>query len=156
MRDKIKYITIERYKYSDTTTLGKLYVDGQLFCNTLEDTVRPYGIKIKSRTAIPENHMGYDVNVHRSNRFKRDMLIITTDQDILTLRFGGISFTHVYFHGGNTHVDTDGCILVARNVDVDHMSIQGTMEDDLFRAVKSYLLDGFTVKLIIVNRPYVG
>ncbi len=156
MKDKIKYITIERYKYSDTTTLGKLYVDGQLFCNTLEDTTRAYGIKIKSHTAIPENHIGYDVNIHRSNRFKRDVLIITTEKDLLTLKFGGVSFTHVYFHGGNTHVDTEGCILVARNVNVDKMSIQGTMEAELFRVVKTWILDGFNVKLIIVNRPYVG
>jgi hypothetical protein len=152
--DKIKYLTLERYKYSDTTTLGKLIVDGKSFCNTLEDVVRPFGIKIKSRTAIPENHMGYNVDIHKSNRFKRDVLIVTTEPDVLTLRFGGISFTHIYFHGGNTHLDTDGCILVARNVNVDKMTIQGTMEKELFNIVKGWITTGHVVKLIVRNKSY--
>jgi hypothetical protein len=153
--NETKYITIVRDVYTPTTTLGKLYLEGVgEFCYTLEDNVRPYGIKLKGITAIPENHSGYKIGIHRSNKFKRDVLILYTESDRITLKHGGISFTHVYFHGGNTHVDTDGCILVAANRDDKNLRIQGTKEAELFKIVKEWLSKGIDVYVIIQNKPY--
>ena len=154
--NKVKYITIVRNLYSNTTTLGTLYLEdiGE-FCYTLEDTVRPFGIKLKGITAIPENPFGYNVGLRRSSKFNRDVLILYTESDCITLKYGGVSYTYVYFHGGNDHFDTDGCILVAENRDVKNMKIQGTKEKDLFEIVKSWLSDGFEVKVIINNKSYI-
>ena len=50
---------IKRYLYHPTCTIGKMYLDmedgaGQVFyCSTLEPTLRPDGIKIMGKTAIP-------------------------------------------------------------------------------------------------------
>lgn len=152
---RIKYIRINRYKYSDTTTLGTITLEGVgLFGYTLEDVVRPYGIKIKGKTAIPETHKGYRVGIHHSNKFKRDVLILYTEGDKVTLKEFGISFTYVYFHGGNTHVDTDGCILVAKNVDEKNMRIQGTLEKELFTKVNEWFKAGYEVRVLINNSTY--
>ena len=152
---RIKYITINRYKYSDTTTLGTIVLEGYgKFGYTLEDTVRAYGIKIKGKTAIPETHKGYKVGIHYSNKFKRNVLILYTEYDKITLKELGISFSNVYFHGGNTHVDTEGCILVARNVDEKNMKIQGTLEKELFTRVNEWFKAGYEVRVLINNSTY--
>jgi len=150
-----KYITIYRYLYSKDTTIGELYLDSLgKFCYTLEDTVRPYAIKVDEHTAIPENYEGYSVSTRYSPGFKRDMLILYTEPDKETLTYGGISFKYVYTHGGNTHVNTLGCILVAKNVNVSNMTIQGTMEEKLYDIVKDWMDKGFEVVIRVINKPY--
>ncbi len=155
MKKKVKYISVYRYLYSDTTTIGRLVLDdlGE-YCYTLEDEVRPPGIKIKKETAIPENHLGYEVGVRYSPGFKRDMLILFTEPDKETLKFGGVSFKYIYFHGGNNHTHSDGCILVATNVNEKNMTIQGSVEIPLRNIVMGWMNEGFKVVVRVINLPY--
>ena len=44
-------IKVDRYFHGPESTLGKLYVDGEFECYTLEDAYRPK--KIKGKTRIP-------------------------------------------------------------------------------------------------------
>ena len=100
-------------------TIGKLYIDGEWFCDTLEDTVRvlpdecpytPNGIdckcegKIKGKTAIPSGT--YKVVLSYSNRFKK----------ILPELLNVPHFLGIRIHSGNTSSDTEGCILVGQNL----------------------------------------
>lgn len=152
---KIKYITINRYAYSADTTIGRMIAEGfGVIANTLEDTARATGVKIKGKTAIPETHRGYKCGIHRSNRFKRDMVIIYTDPDCITLEQGGVKFTHIYIHGGNTHVDTEGCILVADNVDLKNMKIQGACEAKVYNIVRTWIAQGYEVRCLVINNPF--
>lgn len=84
-------------------TIGKLYIDGHYFCDTLEDTVRPNDTKIAGRTAIPAGE--YEVVKSYSPRFKKIL------PEILDVP----GFTGVRIHAGNTAKDTDGCILLGLN-----------------------------------------
>lgn len=84
-------------------TIGKLYIDGHYFCDTLEDTVRPSGTKIAGRTAIPAGE--YKVVKSYSPRFKKVL------PEILDVP----GFTGVRIHAGNTAKDTDGCVLLGLN-----------------------------------------
>lgn len=83
-------------------TIGKLYIDGAYFCDTLEDTVR-MGAKIAGKTAIPAGT--YKVKKTMSPRFK------TVLPEILNVP----NFTGVRIHSGNTAKDTDGCLLLGLN-----------------------------------------
>ena len=46
-------LTLKRIALRPTYTIGKLYIDGEYFCDTCEDTVRMDGKKIPGETAIP-------------------------------------------------------------------------------------------------------
>lgn len=94
-------ITVKRTFKGTEYTIGKLYIDGQYFCDTLEDTVR--SVKIAGKTAIPEGK--YKVKKTMSPRFK------TILPEILNVP----NFSGVRIHSGNTAKDTDGCLLLGLN-----------------------------------------
>lgn len=146
----MKSIIHNRFKYYPETTIGEIFIDSKHFCFTLEDTVRASGIKVQGYTAIPSNHYyGYKVGIRYSPGFKRDMLILYTEDDKETLEFNGISFKYVYSHGGNKHEDTEGCVLVAKSVDGN--LIYGTMEKELFDIVSEWIKAGEEVRWFITN-----
>ena len=103
---------IRKYKLP-TYTIGKLYIDGEYFCDTLEDKDRGLTdsmfvseiskIKIKKETAIPTGT--YKVTITYSNRFKKNMPLINDVK----------GFEGIRIHSGNTNQDTEGCILVGFN-----------------------------------------
>lgn len=106
-------IQLKRIAKRNDYTIGNLYIDGQFFCNALEDTDRGLSdsqsllyIKAKkvfSKTAIPTGT--YKVDLTYSPRFKR----------ILPLLVGVKGFDGIRIHQGNYPKDTEGCILVGKN-----------------------------------------
>jgi hypothetical protein len=89
-----------RQTFTDTSTIGSLYIDDQFECFTLEDTVRAPGIKIPGATAIPYGE--YKIIIDHSNRFARNM------PHVLDVPM----FEGIRIHCGNTSSDTEGCILL--------------------------------------------
>lgn len=96
-------LTLKRIALQPTYTIGKLYIDGEYFCDTCEDTVRFDGKKIPGETAIPFGT--YRVVITQSARFKKKL------PELLDVPY----FVGVRIHSGNTAKDSDGCILVGRN-----------------------------------------
>lgn len=96
-------LTLKRNFKGADYTIGKLYIDGHYFCDTLEDTVRPANKKISGKTAIPAGN--YKVIKSYSPRFKKIL------PEILNVP----NFTGVRIHAGNTAKDTDGCVLLGLN-----------------------------------------
>lgn len=144
MEAKIK---VRRLNYSSRTTIGELSINDKFFCYTLEDTVRGEGIKVDRETAIPAGT--YQVKLTMSNRFKRLMPIVFTESDGSTLKAKGISFSGVRIHGGNTHENTEGCILVGFNK-VDSATIQGTAEKELVKELQKYTKISIEVINVVV------
>jgi hypothetical protein len=93
-------LKLVRVQLSDEETIGELYVDGVFECYTLEDVVRDFSVKIPGKTAIPYGI--YDITISNSPRFGR----------YLPLLLNVLNFSGVRIHAGNTHKDTEGCILV--------------------------------------------
>jgi len=96
-------LKVERIYKAPTYTIGKLYIDGQLFCDTLEDAVRPDGVKVYGKTAIGKGI--YKVILNVSNRFKI----------LMPLLLNVPNFEGIRIHAGNTDKDTHGCLLVGKN-----------------------------------------
>ena len=88
-------------------TPGKLYIDGEYFCFTLEDLVRLPDVKLYGQTAIPVGE--YFVHLNYSPRFGR----------ILPQVINVPMFTGIRIHKGNRVGDTLGCILVGFRRDKD-------------------------------------
>ena len=84
-------------------TIGKLFINDEYICDTLEDVVRSEGIKVYGETAIPCGV--YEIVLTMSPRFKK----------ILPLLLDVPHFEGVRIHTGNTEKDTEGCILVGYN-----------------------------------------
>lgn len=144
-----KIIEVKRKIYTAQTTVGEVSIpdESERFCYSLEDTVRAYGIKVKKHTAIPEGV--YKVTITHSNRFKRDMIQLFTEDDLTLVNYG-ISFEGVRVHGGNTHESTEGCPLVAYNLINDH-TIQGTAEKELTEIVRKWIAAGCEVYWRVSN-----
>jgi hypothetical protein len=157
-----------RKGYKPQTTLGEILLPtsaGKPFCFTLEDTVRGAGIKVNKVTAIPEtNGKPYKVDIRYSNSFKRDVLVLydyinnVKGVKEYVIERNGVKFTYVLAHGGNTHIHSDGCILVAKNTitNKDEFEIQGTREAELFKIVSTWIKNGDTVYWNITNQPQKG
>ena len=94
-------IEVKRTFKGTEYTIGKLYIDGAYFCDTLEDAVREK--KIASITAIPAGT--YKVKKTFSPRFGKKL------PELLAVP----NFSGVRIHSGNTAKDTDGCILLGLN-----------------------------------------
>lgn len=99
---------VVRYQYEPDRTLGILYIDDKEFCKTLEDRVRPDGVKVYGETAIPEGTYLVTIEAFRGNKDK--MYPHLHDVPM---------FTGVCLHGGNEPEDTLGCILVGYHEDPD-------------------------------------
>lgn len=111
-------IYVKRIFKGSSYTIGKLYMDGEFFCDTIEDVVRslpsvcpdtPKGRackckeKVYARTAIPAGT--YKVTLEHSPRFKRTLPYL---HDVP-------HFLGILIHSGNTDADSAGCIIVGRN-----------------------------------------
>lgn len=106
-------ILVKRIAKRPTYTIGKMYLDGKYFCDTLEDTDRNISqstpidtikkVKLPNNTAIPTGT--YKVIVNVSPKFKR----------LLPRLLNVPGFDGVLMHRGNTDKDTSGCILIGEN-----------------------------------------
>jgi len=143
-------IVVERHIFTDTTSSGTLSIDGQYFCETLEDAARAYGVKVKHKTCLPVG--AYQVTITPSVRFERLMLQLYTTATDLSCELGGIRFTGIRVHGGNTHESTSGCPIVAFDR-VSPERIKRSAEGPLFERVKVAIHTGERVTWVVRNRP---
>lgn len=141
-------IEIVRTLFTETTSSGKLFINGEEICFTLEDAARAYGVKVQGKTCLPAGT--YSVTITPSARFKRPMILIYTNPKDLSCENGGIRFTGVRLHDGVTHLNTEGCVCVGRIRDSADR-IHSPMESVIFNRVKAAIDAGEKVTLIIRN-----
>lgn len=114
-------ITIERKWKKETYTIGRLLVNGEFLCNTLElkdvgmtkrmplDVIKQK--KVFGETAIPTGK--YRIDYRMSYKFDKKRAYL---MDVP-------AFIGIMIHEGNTREDTMGCILVGMN------TVKGTVTD---------------------------
>ncbi len=111
-------IQVKRIFKGSAYTIGKLYIDGVYFCDTIEDVIRELpatcpntlrGIacackeKVYAETAIPAGT--YKVTMEYSPRFKRKLPYL---HDVP-------HFLGILIHSGNDQGHSAGCIIVGKN-----------------------------------------
>lgn len=116
-------IRIDRIAKKSTYTIGKLYLNGVYFCDTLEDTDRGLtqgmalqkikDLKIKGATAIPKGKYKVTMNIVSPKFSKRATYQFCQGKLPRLLNVDG--YEGVLIHIGNTAKDTEGCILVGQN-----------------------------------------
>lgn len=112
-------------KYKKTSyTIGDLYIDGEWFCNTIEDVDRgltsdmPLSkikqIKVPTKTAIPTGTYKVTTNIVSPKYSKRaTWLQFCGGRMPRLLNVPG--FEGILIHTGNTAEHTDGCLIVGVN-----------------------------------------
>lgn len=133
-------IKVERRWKKATYTIGRLYVDGIYFCNTLEDADRglrqadglEYILKTKiyGETAIPAGRYLILMDVV-SPKYSSISWYNNLCGGKMPRLLGVPGFDGILIHPGNTPLDTYGCILVGKNKVVGGL----IQSKDTFRAL---------------------
>lgn len=116
-------IKVDRIYKGESYTIGKMYLNGEYFCDTLEDAIRP--VKIPNETAIPAGT--YKVEVTYSPRFKRNLPLLVDVPN----------YTGIRIHNGSNKDHTSGCILVGFNTSKGILSDSRKISDQLTNLLKS-------------------
>ena len=123
-----------RTEFKDAQTVGKLYLNGVYFCDTLEDKNRDLnknGIfdgsekKVYSETCIPFGQ--YKVIINQSQRFKR----------LMPRLLNVPHFDGILIHNGVTEKNSAGCILVG-SYDGQKLVRSKEIFNKLFEIMKYY------------------
>lgn len=124
-------LTLVRIANRPTYCIGKLYIDGKYFCDTIEDTDR--GLKdemteeeilkkkVKGETAIPTGI--YPVYLTYSPKYNKQMPLIDNVK----------GYSGIRIHSGNTSKDTEGCLIVGKNKEVGKVLESRKTYNALFR-----------------------
>lgn len=159
--DKIFWIITQRYHYTAQTSLGKMFFEydkeyvtnppkpvREYFGATLEDTVRPANIKVYEHTGLPDG-LVCNVSLYEDSHYKKT-IIFHTEKDKLTILVGILKWVGCLVHGGQTHKDTAGCVIVAENI-IDMDTIQGSLKDKLRLRVEEMISKGYIIKARFEN-----
>lgn len=128
-------LLLQREPSTKQSTPGKLFIDGQFECHTLEDIVRPRGVKVYGQTAIPAGT--YQVVLTMSPRFKR----------VLPLLLNVPGFEGIRIHPGNKAEETDGCILVGDAPAPDWLGQSRVAFDRLFAKLRRLTTEPVTIEI---------
>ncbi len=126
-------ISVLRRQSASGATIGKLYINGDYECYTLEDEIREVPgrpveeWKVPGRTAIPAGR--YRLVIDYSNRFGRMMPHI--------LEVPG--FEGIRIHCGNSAKDTEGCILLGEMAGAVTISFSRLAFDAFFPKLQAAL-----------------
>ena len=127
-------LTLIRIANKPTYCIGKLYVDGKYFCDTLEDHDRGLddsmelsdiiSLKKYGETAIPTGI--YNVLLTYSPKYKKVMPLINNVK----------GYSGIRIHSGNTAKDTLGCLLVGKNKEVGKVLDSRNTYNALFKRLQ--------------------
>lgn len=104
-------LELDRFGYGDDSTLGKLWIDGDFECFTLEDERRE--VKVRDETCIPPGRFEIllrdegPMNDRYRDRFPDFHVGMLWLQEVP-------GFEYIYLHIGNKESHTSGCPLVGQ------------------------------------------
>ena len=138
-------LLLDRIARRDTYTIGRLYIDGQRFCDTCEDCDRglrqdlPLSVnqakKRRGVTAIPVGRYRVTLGVKSPKYSKKKQYDFT--EGYLPRLVNVPAFDGILIHIGNTAADSEGCILVGRNTKVGMVLESTKTFKELYKVLKS-------------------
>ena len=149
-------ILVERKWKKPNYTIGVMSIDGKRFCETLEDVDRNLNssmtveqikaIKKPNETAIPTGTYKITLDTF-SPRFGNKSFYKKVCGGKLPRILNIKGFDGVLIHCGNTNLDTYGCILVGRNLEVGKVLKSQETFEKLYRILKGNK-DNLTIKIL--------
>ena len=118
-------LILKRIALRNEYTIGKLYVDGEYVCDTIEDTVRDLDkdgkfangeVKIPGKTAIPYGRYEITMKVKSPKYSNFTKYSWAKKYDGYLPRLLNVPhFDGVLIHVGNSALDSEACVLVGEN-----------------------------------------
>lgn len=118
------HLKIKRKWKRDSYTIGRLYIDGKYFCDTLEDADRGLSsklsfrenanLKVKGETAIPAGKYPVTLKYESARLGNRPFYKMVCGKKVPRL-LKVPAFEGILIHCGQSAADTEGCILVGFN-----------------------------------------
>ena len=154
-------LKVERRWPKATYTIGRLYIDGIYYCNTLED--RDRGLKqtdttayIKARkvageTAIPKGKYTITMNV-TSPKYAGVAWYYNLCRGKMPRLLHVPGFDGILIHpgGSNGPLDTRGCILVGKNTKVGKLTDSKVTFQQIYKLMKAASDKGEEITIEIV------
>lgn len=144
----------------ETYCIGKLYVDGTYFCDTLEDRIVDKNEngkfdngekKVYGKTAIPYGK--YSITFTYSPKFAaKPKYAEFLKKGLMPLLNNVPQFETVRIHGGNTAEDTLGCLLVGRNTVVGKLTESLNTFKKLYQKMWKAYSDGEKITIEYVSK----
>ena len=141
-------LLLKRIYFSPTYTIGKLFIDGKYFADTIEDVNRDLNkdgdlldngeSKVYAQTCIPFGT--YDVIVNRSPKMKRDL------PRLLNVPH----FEGILIHRGSSEKSSAGCIIIGENKVVGKVINSVKYEDALVAVLKHAQNSGEKITIEII------
>ena len=135
---KVVNLLIIRDTFTEKSTIGRLFINGESFCDTLEN---PWIDNQRSISCIPKGNYKVRLRLARESA-TRDYLHLLV-QDVPNRDW-------ILFHRGNTAKDTSGCILVGNGSQQDIVENSRLAMDLVMQEI--IYLGGENINLIIKNK----
>ena len=135
---KVVNLLIIRDTFTEKSTIGRLFINGESFCDTLEN---PWIDNQRSISCIPKGNYKVRLRLARESA-TRDYLHLLV-QDVPNRDW-------ILFHIGNTAKDTSGCILVGNGRQQNVVENSRLAMDLLIKEILN--LGGENINLIIKNK----
>lgn len=149
--NKIALFHLKRDYAGEDTTMGTLITPtDKVFGFSLEDRIRD--VKVKGKTCIPatKGNDYYHLGIRISPKYGEVVVIYThKEKDVYVLEYDGMRFEFILIHGGNSHKDTEGCVLLAKNRGND--AIHGSLKKEITAEIKSLISQGYDCRLKVSN-----
>ena len=137
-------LLVKRIAKKSNYTIGKLYINGEWFCDTLEDTDRGLTqsmqlseirkVKVANETAIPAGTYTVTMAIV-SPKFKNSSWARPYGGKLPRL-LNVPGYEGVLIHVGNSAKDTAGCILVGKNKAVGKVLESQTVFKELMKKLQ--------------------
>lgn len=118
-------LKLDRFFKGTQYTIGRLFIDDEYFCETMEDVDRGLldsmtveeikKIKIQNETAIPRGTYKVTMNVVSPKYSTREPYKSKCNGGRVPRLLNIKGFEGILIHIGNKHTDSSGCILVGYN-----------------------------------------
>jgi hypothetical protein len=131
-------ILIIRDTFTDISTIGRLFINGESFCDTLEN---PYINNERNISCIPEGQYKVRLRLARESATRNYLHLLVQDVP---------NRSYILFHIGNTAKDTSGCILVGNGREQDIVNNSRLAMDLVIKEILN--LGGENINLIIKNK----
>ena len=128
-------LLVIRDEFTDKSTIGKLFLNGEMFCYTLE---LPYLDNQRSISCIPAGEYKVRLRTAKESSTRDYLHLLVQDVE---------GRSYILVHIGNFPKDTKGCILVGQSRQQDRVNNSRLAMDLLIKEIVN--LGGTNINLII-------